>query len=194
MAMDELSKLAEPVADEELDRDALPCPSCESTRIKAMNGGPGNHWIICLGCGLQTDDGSYGRRIKQWNELPRLAALSQSARPVASEGEGLTSRLRAYRPTNEWGDGVHHVICDEAAAEIERLRGLLIDPGDPAWEDARAVLAAELRKADRDVHAEAVAHGHGVDVPSWMALNLIAHSRRAIATSQHKEAKPPSPQ
>ena len=30
-------------------------------------------------------------------------------------------RLRKYRPTNEWGDGVHHTMCDEAADEIERL-------------------------------------------------------------------------
>jgi hypothetical protein len=34
----------------------------------------------------------------------------------------LVQRLRDYRPTNEWGDGVHHVICDEAADEIQRLR------------------------------------------------------------------------
>jgi hypothetical protein len=34
----------------------------------------------------------------------------------------LERRLREYRPTNEWGDPVHHVICDEAADEIARLR------------------------------------------------------------------------
>lgn len=36
--------------------------------------------------------------------------------------DDLERRLREYRPTNEWGDGVHHVICDEAADEIARLR------------------------------------------------------------------------
>ena len=33
----------------------------------------------------------------------------------------LVKRLRAYRPTNEWGDGVHHTICDEAADTITEL-------------------------------------------------------------------------
>jgi hypothetical protein len=37
--------------------------------------------------------------------------------------DGLVERLNSYRPTNEWGDGVHHVICTEASAEITRLRG-----------------------------------------------------------------------
>lgn len=33
----------------------------------------------------------------------------------------LIERLEAYRPTNEWGDPVHHVIADEAAACIREL-------------------------------------------------------------------------
>ena len=33
----------------------------------------------------------------------------------------LVERLRKYRPTDEWGDGERHAICDEAADEIERL-------------------------------------------------------------------------
>lgn len=47
----------------------------------------------------------------------------------------IVPRLRAYRPFNEWGDGVRHTICDEAADEIERLRsrvaeleGVISDP------------------------------------------------------------------
>jgi len=59
-------------------------------------------------------------------------------------------------------------------AEIVRLRGLLIDPGDPAWEDARAVLVVELDKAEMPNHARAVANGDGAYIPSWMTLNLIA--------------------
>lgn len=35
--------------------------------------------------------------------------------------DSLVERLRSYRPTNEWGDDVHHVICDEAAARIQAL-------------------------------------------------------------------------
>lgn len=33
----------------------------------------------------------------------------------------LRERLHAYRPTNEWGDGVHHVICTEAADALTTL-------------------------------------------------------------------------
>jgi hypothetical protein len=69
---------------------------------------------------------------------------------------------------------------EEARTEIVRLRGLLIDPGDPAWEDARAVLVAELRKADLPDHAAQVADGQGAYVPSWIVLNLIAHAATAI--------------
>jgi hypothetical protein len=35
--------------------------------------------------------------------------------------DDLVKRLQAYRPTNEWGDPVHHWICDEAAARILEL-------------------------------------------------------------------------
>lgn len=37
----------------------------------------------------------------------------------------IAQQLREYRPINEWGDPVHHTICDEAALEIERLRAVL---------------------------------------------------------------------
>ena len=67
-------------------------------------------------------------------------------------------------------------------AEIERLRGLLIDPGSPAWEDARAVLVAELRKNGMHTSADHLAVSHGVPIPSWIALNLIAHASRAAPT------------
>lgn len=68
---------------------------------------------------------------------------------------------------------------EEGQAEILRLRGLLIDPGDPAWEDARSVLVAELRKAEMQNHAHAIAEGQGAYIPSWIALNLIAHASKA---------------
>ncbi len=41
--------------------------------------------------------------------------------------DDLVGRLRSYRPTNEWGDGVHHVICTEAAARIEALEAECAD-------------------------------------------------------------------
>lgn len=69
-------------------------------------------------------------------------------------------------------------MVEELQAEITRLRSLLIDPGDPAWEDARAVLATELRKADRPHAADDVLAGRAASIPSWIALNLIAHASR----------------
>lgn len=33
----------------------------------------------------------------------------------------LIERLESYRPTNEWGDPIHHAIIDEAAACIRAL-------------------------------------------------------------------------
>lgn len=74
----------------------------------------------------------------------------------------------------------------ELQAEINRLRGLLIDPGNPAWEDARGVLVAELRKNGMETHADNIALSHAVPIPSWIALNLIAHAATTPArnTSQ----------
>ncbi len=46
-------------------------------------------------------------------------------------------RLRAYRSSNEWGDPVHHVICDEAATAIESLRSQLAER-DRMLAEARA--------------------------------------------------------
>ena len=51
----------------------------------------------------------------------------------------LVERLDAYRPTNEWGDPVHHVIIDEAAACIREL----VDQRD----QARAVITDTCAKA-----------------------------------------------
>lgn len=76
---------------------------------------------------------------------------------------------------------------EEAQADIVRLRGLLIDPGNPAWEDARAVLVAELRKHGMVTHADNIEAAHGVPVPSWIALNLIAHAAKSAAIRQRGE-------
>jgi len=80
-------------------------------------------------------------------------------------------------------DAAPKVASDTAQAEIKRLRGLLIDPGTPPWEDARAVLVAELRKAGYSTHADNVEAAHGVLIPSDIALNLIAQASRAKVAS-----------
>ncbi|WP_313350206.1 hypothetical protein [Paracoccus sp. (in: a-proteobacteria)] len=60
----------------------------------------------------------------------------------------MTTWLSGYatnRDRDEWGDPVHHVICDEAADEIARLRAALAD--ERAHADAPAEWAAECRQA-----------------------------------------------
>jgi len=74
------------------------------------------------------------------------------------------------------------VASDAAQAEIERLRGLLVDPGSPPWEDARRVLVAELRKAGFDKRAERVAEAQPELIPSDITLNLMAHTKVASDT------------
>lgn len=58
----------------------------------------------------------------------------------------LVGRLEAYRPRNEWGDPVHHVIIDEAAACIREMveqrdaaRSVIKDTCDKAaWMEGKA--------------------------------------------------------
>ncbi|MVA91570.1 hypothetical protein GOZ80_05985 [Agrobacterium vitis] len=45
---------------------------------------------------------------------------AQTGNQPAADSD-IIQRLRTYRPTDEWGDSVHHTICDEAANEIIRL-------------------------------------------------------------------------
>lgn len=102
---------------------------------------------------------------------------------VQLDVEALVGRLRACANgmgsmksrTGDYG------IFDDAADEIERLRGLLIDPGSPPWEDARAVLVAELRKGSYSAAAYQVSNAQGCDIPSYVALNLIAQAASHIA-------------
>lgn len=109
--------------------------------------------------------------------------------PIVEVGS-LIERLNArYTVRDEFS--TTHPLCNpdgpEAAAEITRLRSLLIDPGSPAWEDARAVLAAELRKAGMHADADAVAVAQPAMIQSHMVLNLIAHSRQAFQAERDKE-------
>lgn len=60
----------------------------------------------------------------------------------------IAERLINYRPENEWGDGVHHTICTEAAGEIKSLRANLRCKETEALGYLRDVgtLQAEVRK------------------------------------------------
>jgi hypothetical protein len=90
------------------DSEALrPCPSCKSADIRLIDGAPGCSWIVCRGCGLQTDDGFRGRRITQWNDLPRAS--------TANEGEAV---VRPSWSEFAHGDAVEVVRKRESAPEF----------------------------------------------------------------------------
>jgi len=55
--------------------------------------------------------------------------------------EAMCERLAAYRPQNEWGDGVRHVICDEAAAMLRAVAG-----ERDTWRDKYNALAESALK------------------------------------------------
>jgi hypothetical protein len=117
---------------------------------------------------------------------PTLAMLSavddQDDDKFVARGRAIdawTAMLAASPASPPQGDRVA-----ELEAEVARLRGLLVDPGDPAWEDARPVLVAELRKAHLHYAADRTAEAQPAEVPSWIALNLIAQAARTALSPQ----------
>lgn len=53
----------------------------------------------------------------------------------------IVERLREYRPTDEWGVGVRHTMCDEAADYIEAMERRIaelenaLQPFNTGWAD-----------------------------------------------------------
>jgi len=95
---------------------------------------------------------------------------------VESHADGLQRSIANWTLPQPSPPEPERAVVDELAAanaEIERLRGLLIDPGSPAWEDARNILAAELDKVGMADRAASIRAGYAVFVPSHIALNLI---------------------
>jgi hypothetical protein len=60
----------------------------------------------------------------------------------------IVERLINYRPENEWGDGVHHTICTEAAGEIKSLQADFAAKETEALGYLRAVGALQERIAE----------------------------------------------
>jgi len=130
-----------------------PCPFCGSEAVLCPRAMPSSirFQVMCDWQGCETKGLVYGceaEAIDAWN-----TRIEEPSHPEPERA----------------------VVDDLAAAnaEIERLRGLLIDPGSPAWEDARAILAAELRKSGFKGAAKQVLEDEGCNIPSHIALNLI---------------------
>ena len=77
---------------------------------------------------------------------------------VRDTDSGLVNRLRSYRPADEWGDPVHHVICDSAANRIQSLE-------------------AQVAKQDALLR-EALTYGHRLPSSLCTAINTLL-SRKA---------------
>lgn len=141
-----------------------PCPFCGGAALRKPDPGRLNEMFGLVvdhkpGCflafrGYETDDVIDAA----WNNRTPPAQAEASA-----DDEG----------ANKAG-GLWYKRWHAAQTEINRLRGLLVDPGDPAWENMRGILVAELRKAELPDHAASVAEGGGSYIPSWIALNLMA--------------------
>jgi len=152
-----------------------------------------------------------------WSDLPEiwsamLSAAPASPIPISANGErepiiqwlnqvieradkhGNTEGMWLF--AKQWhvvlaalSPGLDNTAVEGLQAEITRLRGLLVDAGDPAWENARAILAAELMKAGHADEAVAIGQAQPANVPSWIALNLIALASRAALIAETEEAR-----
>ncbi len=97
--------------------------------------------------------------------------------------DDLKERLRNYRPTNEWGDGVHHVICDEAAARIQALETSLAEAGEQLRTNAEtlAQVPAAIAEARRQALEEAAKVAGELEVSGKTTTmewaNCMAHAR-----------------
>lgn len=111
-----------------------------------------------------------------------------------SQDAELVTRLLAYRPLDlEWGNRVHHVICDEAADAITRLAG----------EKARLEAEIAVLKANWPISLDGQYY-IGVN-RSWLArqlmdstlseaeaLGIVAHAPEIIkaGTARHNTGQP----
>lgn len=105
--------------DKALEAALLACPFCGGSPEDHWPTSTTKHFIQCGGCGARTsiNVASHGGSARDdWNRRTPLSAL-----PGEAEVVGLVERLRTYRPANEWGDPVHHTICDEAASRLLSL-------------------------------------------------------------------------
>jgi hypothetical protein len=73
--------------------------------------------LRAIASAVELDGNEVGKRQIE-RVCDRLAALYTQS-PESREASQLVERLRQYRPADEWGQGVQHTICDEAADEIE---------------------------------------------------------------------------
>jgi len=93
-----------------------------------------------------------------------------------TDHSALIERLEKYCPTNEWGDKVHHTICDEAAAALRDQQ----DRHEGMEEDLyQAVLVAYKRGAVTWVE---------MNYPKWFGWIKEGRACLPSAPNQAKEA------
>jgi hypothetical protein len=113
---------------------------------------------------------------KEWHNYDGLLRVAENYPITAAASKAEADR--AVAPSLAKADAILALTASppdaDAQREIERLRALLVDPGTPPWENARAVLVAEMRKGGYCLPADYVEQGKAAMVPSHIALNLIA--------------------
>lgn len=101
----------------------------------------------------------------------------------------IVERLINYRPENEWGDGVHHTICTEAAGEIKSLQADLFAKETEALGYLRAVgtLQAEVRKLGKALEQSRSVLAMMIDPDTIMETNVL--NAYALAVSAEASAR-----
>lgn len=116
--------------------------------------------------------------------------MTVSKAEAATDPMELVGRLEAYRPRNEWGDPVHHVIIDEAAAcirEMAEQRARLYDAVSLGFYDG--FRDAITRDPWEDCHDYAAAKG--ADYAKSVMARIIA--KQAADPSRRLNPLPPAP-
>lgn len=111
---------------------------------------------------------------------PDLCSYEEGFAPMTDPME-LVGLLEAYRPTNEWGDPVHHVIIDEAAACIREM--VEWRPIETAPRDGTLILCLYPER-----------HGQGrVSLRYWAFGDWPSSGRTEGWSDQHRQLRKTDP-
>lgn len=108
-----------------------------------------------------------------------------------SEIKALVERLETYRSRNEWGDPVHHTICDEAATA---LRSFMDGGWRPIaeYEGCGPALVSTMPNSRRELFSEPVSAFRDV-TGVWRCLGSIGGMAELSRQPTHFRPLPTPP-